>query len=401
MSVLFPLLLLVGSVIAVYYSSSETRIRCLLLLALSVRLVFSLLNVAGVTFPLSDTTDVVAFLTYAQDASSGGFELDVSQSYVWASVMGLINLYTGDALYSPLIINSVAGTYTVLFAYRIAIILSGNLSRAFYVAVILAMMPPLIFSSASHLREATATLFFTMFVYYLLQFGLVKSARWQTVAMVLFSGAMAALVHGAFVLLPVFLLVYMFLKLINNNPSPGALLRGSLLAVTMIGVFYIFSSLGVGASKAGMLYSNSWEAIYKGILQVISRGMMTEYMDVLSRSSLLFFLLAIVKFLFSPFFAGELRAFDFVRWPLVAYSFLCFLGIIRGVLPYPFTKVHVSFLVLSVLITIYCFLFSIGSLDPDTAFRHYLKLMPVIVAAGEPLYFLVCRATGRERVRNT
>jgi hypothetical protein len=254
-------------------------------------------------------------------------------------------------------------------------------------------MPPLIFTSASYLREAMTTLFFTMFVYYLLQFGLAKGVRWQTLTMALLSSLIAALLHGAFILLPAFLFVYMIAKLINNAPSSRSVLSYSLLAVTMVGVFYLFSSFGVGASKAGILYSNSSGAIQSGLMRVISRGMMMEHMDVLSGSSALFFMFATFKFLFSPFFAGELRSFDLVRWPLVCYFFFCLWGILRGLLPYPFSKIQVSFLIVFGLIASYCFLFSIGSLDPDTAFRHYLKLVPVIVAAGAPMSFLFSRRT--------
>lgn len=400
MSVLFPLLLLLGSVIAVYRSSRERRIRYVLLLALSVRLFFSALNVIGMTFPFSDTTDVGAFLDYARSISGGDVEFDVSQSYVWASIMGLINLYTGDILYSPLIINSVAGTYAVLFAYRISIALCGDMSRAFAVAVIVALMPPLVFASATHLREATSTLFFTMFVHYLLQCGLEKDVRWRTLAMAFLSSALAALMHGAFVLLPVFVLGYMLLKLLNNNPSPGVIVSYVLLIGTLLGLAYLFSSLQIGASKAGLLYSSSFDAIYEGILKVIARGMMLEQMDVLSQSTFLFFLLAMLKFLFSPFFAGELRAFDLVRWPLVLYLFVCFLRILGSILPYPFTRLRISFLVLSALIILYCFLFAIGSRDPDTAFRHYLKMLPVIIAAGAPLSFLFHRVHQREIILN-
>jgi hypothetical protein len=388
MSILFPLLLLIVSVALIARVRAERRVVRVLLLALGIRLFVSILNVVGLKFPFSDTTDVAAFLAHAQE---GTVDFDVSQSFVWGSIIGVINMYTGDVTYSPLIINSVAGTCTVLYGYRIAMLLTANRGRAFCIAVLLTLLPPLIFTSASYLREAITTVFFTMFAYYLLEFGTLKNVPPRLLLKAFLAGSLAALFHGAFVLLPVFLLLYMALKLISNAPTPRALLGYSALAVALIGLFVLFSSLGVGASKAGVLYSNSADAIYEGLTRVIARGMTMEYMEVLPHSPALFALLALFKFLFSPMFTGELRAFDMLRWPIVVYAFFSILNIGRRIVPYPFTGISVAHLVLFAVLIVYCILFSIGSLDPDTAFRHYLKLLPVILAAGAPLFFLLPR----------
>src|SRR5690606_37485506 len=191
-----------------------SRLFRLVLAALALRLSFSLLNMVGIRFPFSDTTDVLAFLTHAEEMSAGDFELDVSQSYVWASVIGLINLYTGDLIVSPLVLNSLAGSFTVLFGYRISKLLFADSRRAFQAALVLAFLPPLVFLSATYLRDAAAALFLTMFVYYLLRFGLTRERPVLTPILVLLSASLAALLHGAFVLLPAFAFLYVLLRLL-------------------------------------------------------------------------------------------------------------------------------------------------------------------------------------------
>src|SRR5690606_22595223 len=119
----------------------------------------------------------------------------------------------------------------------------------------------------------------------------------------------------------------------------------------------------VGASKASALYSVSTEALSESLMKTIAEGMMADEAHLISDSLLLFFLTALLKFLFSPFFAEEWRLFDIVRLPLVVYLFISLSNLLAIGLPYPLMKVKTSFLFLSALLVAYCFLFAIGSLD--------------------------------------
>src|SRR5690606_9531650 len=125
-----------------------------------------------------------------------------------------------------------------------------------------------------YLREATATLFFTMFVYHLLRFGLLKDIGLSALAALVLSSTMAALLHGAFVLLPVFAFLCMVAKMANNRWDRNSAVVYSLGVCGVFATVIAFFSLGVGASKAGVLYSSSFEAASSGVLRAISSGMM-------------------------------------------------------------------------------------------------------------------------------
>lgn len=386
MAIAFPLLLLIFGTFALYRASRESRVVLLLvMLALAIRLFFSVLNLLNFGFPYGDTTDIAAFLSYGEKMAGGNVRVDVSQSYVWAAFIGIIRLYTGDSTLSPLIINSVAGTYVVVYGYRISNILAQDVGRAFRVAAVLAVMPPLVFMSATYLRDMPATLFFTIFAYNLLRFGLQRNPPLASLVALMLSSVFAALLHGAFVLLPAFVLFYMAGKSLSDRLTKrSAAIYATTLTLMFVLVFCLYY-FEIGASKVGALYANSTDAIEQRLLDTVASGMMSEQSAIAVASPPLFVVLAILKFLFSPFFSDQLRAFDVLRYPIVVFLFISFACLVARVLPYPFARVRVSFGVMSVLLLSYCFLFAIGSLDADTAFRHYLKLMPLLIAVAAPL----------------
>jgi hypothetical protein len=65
--------------------------------------------------------------------------------------------------------------------------------------------------------------------------------------------------------------------------------------------------------------------------------------------------------------------------------FVALLNVLVRSLPVPFDRLRISFTVILGMLLGYCLLFAVGSLDPDTAFRHYIKFMPLLIAAGLPV----------------
>jgi hypothetical protein len=233
-----------------------------------------------------------------------------------------------------------------------------------------------------------------MFVLYLLRFGLGGEAKLSVFFMLALSSLLAALFHGAFLFLPAFAVWYVLLSFFSNRLTMRSLATYVMVLVAVVGIGALFFLLQIGASKVGAVYAASGEAIYDQVVRIASAGMMKEYANVLAASPPIYAALAIGKFAFSPFFSDQLRAFDIVRMPLVILLFISLINVVRKAFPYALAGVRPSFLVLSALLLTYCFLFSIGSVDPDTAFRHYIKLLPVMLAAGFPIALLYSR---RER----
>ena len=158
LSLIFPAaLLLMFAVLFWRLGRRHAGLLPILVAAFGLRLAFAVLNVIGFVFPFSNTTDIDAFLSHAEGMTGGALGIDVSQSYVWAGIIGIINYYTGDIALSPLVLNMAAGVASVHCGILLCHLALRDRTLALRVGWVLAVLPPLVFISATYLRDAATT----------------------------------------------------------------------------------------------------------------------------------------------------------------------------------------------------------------------------------------------------
>ncbi|GAA5521909.1 hypothetical protein LQ318_09165 [Aliifodinibius salicampi] len=384
MHIVFPILFFLLSLFFLKKIGDRFNLFSLLLGAYLVRVCFAAFNIIGFRFPLSDTSDIVRFQAFADEVVNSGFQIDFSSAYVWAGLIGIIEYFTGDDTFTPLLINSLYGTLTVWYAYRISFILLRERQQSYLVAVIISLVPALIFTSASYLREASTILFLTMFIYYLIEFGFVTGSKKGSAIMLFASSIMTAMFHGGFVLLPFLAMIYMAFKMGKVKLTKRTLWGGLFVILCFVGFVSLMIEFRIGGGKVHGLYNLSFHTVWTRLLDVISVGWMASYSQLMVQAPPIFGGIAIFKFLFSPFFAENFRTYDFVRMPLTFILFISLVKLFLRAITSTF-KIRITYFYLLAIFLFHIVLFSIGSNDPDTAYRHYMKFFPVIIATGIPL----------------
>lgn len=369
---------------------SESRIIFYLLLgAFGIRLLFLVLNVMGVRFPLSDTSDIDAFFNVARAGSESPLFLDFSSSYVWASILGVIYNLTGDLVLFPLAVNVILGMLSVMLAYKMVLLLSNRMMSGYFVLFLVGFSPPLIFGSASYLRESitiffiTATFFLAASISYKQVFDIRQSL------LLLGSAVIATVFHGGFIFLVVMAGLLLFQKILKTKQYGSIFL----ILFLFIGSTFMMIEFQIGGSKVGWLLSFDLSVIDNRLERAVSGGMSSELQWLYDANSALFALVSSLRLIWAPLFAENLRYFDLARIPYAAI-------ITAGLAAIIFRCVRVkgsafflnsNYLLFGTTILVTIFGFSIFSVDVDTGFRHLTKLTPVIIALG--YFYLFSKST--------
>lgn len=365
--------------------SENKIIHYLLIGAFGIRLLFLVFNIIGFRFPLSDTSDIFGFFEVAKAGADSSLFFDFSQSYIWASILGIIYNLTGDIVLIPLMLNVVLGTFSVMLAYKMVLLFSNRLVSAYVVLFLVGFSPPLIFGSASHLRESITTFFVTATFYLATSISKRQSFNINQSALLLGSAVISTVFHGGFV----FLVVMAGLVLAQKIWMEKNVTAPFLALMLLLGSIFMIINFQIGGSKVGWLLSFDLSVISNRLESVVSGGISSELQWLYDANSLLFTLVSSLRFIWAPLFAENLRYFDLARIPYIFIITMALVMIIfrcvrvRGA-SLVLRSSHFIFL-MTIFVTI--FGFSIFSLDNDTAFRHLSKLFPVIIALG---YFYSC-----------
>lgn len=360
--------------------SENKTILYLLLGTFGIRLLFLVFNVIGVRFPLSDTSDIVAFFDVAQAGAESTLFLDFSQSYIWASILGVIYKATGDLVLLPLVINVVLGTLSVMLAYKMVLLFSNRMVPGYVVLSLLGFSPPLIFASASYLRESITIFFITATFYVAASISKSQSVSINQILLLLGSAVIAMVFHGGFFFLVVMAGLILTHKMWVKKKFGVLFFAATLLIIA----FLLVINFQIGGSKIGWLLTFDFAIINNRIERAINGGIASDLQWLYDANGLLFALVSSFHFLWAPLFAENLRLFDLARVPyLFIISVALVIIILRCIrIKKGFLFLGYSYFVFVITIFVTIFGFSIFSADIDTAFRHLTKLFPVIIALG-------------------
>ena len=373
--------IILGSFFFLIQKKSENKIILYLLLGIfGIRLFFLVLNVIGVRFPLSDTSDIVAFFDVAQAGAQSTLFFNFSQSYIWASILGVIYKATGDLVLLPLVVNIVLGTLSSMLAYKMVLLFSNRMVSAYVVLSLVGFSPPLIFASASYLRESITIFFITATFYLAASISKSQSISINQSLLLLGSAVIAMVFHGGFFFLVVMAGLILTQKMLVKKKFGVLFFTCFLLIIA----FLLVINFQIGGSKIGWLLSFDFAVINHRLERAINGGIASDLQWLYDANGLVFALVSTIRFIWAPLLAENLRLYDLAR---VVYLFIISIALLIIVLRCIRNRngglfLSSSYFLFNMSIFVTIFGFSIFSADVDTAFRHLTKLFPVIIALG-------------------
>ena len=358
-------------------------------LALTLRLIFSVFNVTGIDFPGVNSTDIGRFIATAHQVQTMGLSgnFDITQSYVWSWVLGLVMMISRDTVFAPLVFNSLLGTLAVLSLYRTALFL-GTSGSAKMSAWLIALCPPLVFYSAVLLRETILLLLLAQLFYYVVYIYKMNAFNMINTTKMLLFYILLVVFHGAFAILIFPIILTMVYPVFSGRVkilSGNFFIAFILFPILLISLSYYFIQMEIGHSKLYFLYGSSGglELVGNAIGFMARRAQNSELISWTSGGSLLANVLELnIKTLFGPFFAGEYRNFDIVRMVIVVYvNFNLLLITGKAVFSSGITRIGLAFILIIIVG------FAVISGYYEHAFRHYLKAAPLIIVMGTPMVY--------------
>ncbi|MDG5815536.1 hypothetical protein QA601_10625 [Chitinispirillales bacterium ANBcel5] len=354
----------------------------------------------GIEFPGVNSTDIGRFIETAHQVQMTGLvgNLDVTQSYVWSWLLGLVMLVSKDTVFAPLVFNSVLGTLVVVSLHKTAVLL-GTPGSAKMSSWLIALCPPLIFNSAILLRETLLLLLLSQLFFYILYTFKNHSFGLKYITVILMYFILLVIFHGAFVilLLPILVtMIYPFLTGQKRFLSKHSFVIFVFFPLILSLILYYSIQAEIGHSKLYFLYNSTEfsDLIWNSITFIGRRAQDSELIAWSQGSGFLFNKVElIIKSLFGPFFAGEFRNFDIIRMVIVLYvNFNLFILFLKSFFPSGINRIGLFFIFINIAG------FAVISTYYEHAFRHYMKVVPLIITLSTPIIYNFLKCSVKHRI---
>ena len=366
-------LLIVGFYCIYLYPKVDSRIRTLFYISIFLKITLLIMS-TKMAFPYSNSSDAIRFVEYSYNVASSSDilnNLDLSSSYIWAWFIGFQSLFTKDFFLIPKVINICLSSSTIYLSYEISKRISNkNISYKSY--IFLVFNPSLMFISITLLREIVMIYFSMKAINYFIEY--LNSCKTMFFIFSLLFSFLSILMHGGMiVLLLVIILFYFYTRIKAKDIS-------ILFGIMILFILFTYAvRYKVGAAKLNFIYSS--DILNALLLQIenkinlgVNYGYISEPVRIRSFSNLIIILIELIfKFIYSPFFPLSFRVYSIEKIVISIVLNIAFIIIlVKNII-----KSNIINRFLVVYFLLFIIIFSLGTFDQNTAYRHFLKILPI------------------------